>query len=66
VPVITNPILDEVMVFIVITMVISRPINSPYWLMVVNEGAFLIEKTHFLFMEIIECFIKLMCQYEIP
>jgi len=32
--------------------------------MVVNEGVFLIEDTHFHSLEIIECFIKLMCQYE--
>jgi len=35
------------MVFILITQVISRPINSPYGLMVVNEGVFLIKKDPF-------------------
>jgi len=30
--------------------------------MVVNEGVFLIEKTCFHNMEIIKCFVKLMCQ----
>ena len=38
--------------------------KQPIWLMVVNEGVLSVEETHFHIMEIIECFIKLMCQYE--
>ena len=65
VPVIMNPILfKKVMVFILITQVVSRPINSPYGLMVVNEDVFLIKDTCFHNVEIIEYFVKLMCQYE--
>ena len=47
------------MVFIMVTKVISRPFKQSIWLMVVNEGVFLIENTCFHVMEIIECFVKL-------
>ena len=38
--------------------------KQPIWWMVVNEGVVLIKKTRFHNVEIIECFIKLVCQDE--